>query len=141
MTRARFERLVAEATTLIPERFQRAMENLVIIVEDEPSAELLDEMGVDPDDPDDGFYGLFEGDSLLDRTENYILREPSRITLFQRTIEQDCETDDDVRVVIGETLIHEVGHYFGLTEEEIDEVERLWAEGDGDPQEDDEDDR
>ena len=52
---------------------------------------------------------------------------PDRITLFQRPIEEDCEDEDEVRAVIGETLIHEVGHYFGLSEEEIEEIEeRYW---------------
>ena len=54
-------------------------------------------------------------------------RLPDRITIFQRPIEEDCEDEDEVRAVIGETLIHEVGHYFGLSEEEIEEIEeRYW---------------
>jgi hypothetical protein len=52
---------------------------------------------------------------------------PDRITIFQRPIEEDCDDEDDVRAVIGETLIHEVGHYFGMSEEEIEEIEeRYW---------------
>jgi predicted Zn-dependent protease with MMP-like domain len=50
--------------------------------------------------------------------------------LFQRPIEEDCEDEDEVRAVIGETLIHEVGHYFGLSEEEIEEIEEKYWRGD-----------
>ena len=56
---------------------------------------------------------------------------PDRITLFQRPIEEDCEDEDEIRAVIGETLIHEVGHYFGLSEEEIEAIEeRYWRRED-----------
>ena len=63
---------------------------------------------------------------------------PDRITLFQRPIEEDCEDEDEIRAVIGETLIHEVGHYFGLSEEEIEEIEeRYWRGETLGPDEDD----
>ena len=61
MTRAEFERLVAEALTLIPKRFRREMKNIALIVEEEPSLELLDEMEVEPPDT---LYGLYQGTPL-----------------------------------------------------------------------------
>jgi predicted Zn-dependent protease with MMP-like domain len=124
MTRAEFERLVSEAVLLIPKRFRREMTNLAIVVEDEPSLELLREMEIEPPD---SLYGLYQGTPLPERSWPYGNHLPDRITLFQRPIEEDCEDDDDIRAVIGETLIHEVGHYFGLSEEEIEEIEeRYW---------------
>ena len=54
-----------------------------------------------------------------------------RITLFQRSIEEDCESEDEVVVAIGETLIHELGHYFGMSEEEIMEIEERYWRGEG----------
>ena len=124
MTRAEFERLVSEAVLLIPKRFRREMTNLAIVVEDEPSLELLREMEIEPPD---SLYGLYQGTPLPERSWPFGNHLPDRITLFQKPIEEDCEDDDDIRAVIGETLIHEVGHYFGLSEEEIEEIEeRYW---------------
>jgi len=123
MTRAAFERLVAEAVMLIPARFRREMKNLALVVEEEPSAELLEEMEIEPPD---SLYGLYQGTPLPERTWGFGNALPDRITLFQRPIEDDCEDEDEIRVVIGETLIHEVGHYFGLSEEEIEAIEEQY---------------
>ena len=135
MTRARFERLVAEATTLIPKRFRREMKNLAVVVEDEPSLDLLAEMEIEPPD---SLYGLYQGTPLPERVWAFGNALPDKITIYQRPIEEDCEDEDEIRAVIGETLIHEVGHYFGLSEEEIEEIEeRYWR---GETLEADEDD-
>ena len=127
MTRDKFEKLVAEAITLIPKRFRREMTNIAVVVEDEPSAELLEEMEIEPPD---SLYGLYQGTPLTERTWGYGNALPDRVTLFKTIIEEDCDTDDDVRDVIGETLIHEVGHYFGLSEEEIEDIEERYWRGD-----------
>ena len=123
MTRAAFEQLVAEAVRLIPARFRREMKNLALVVEEEPSAALLEEMEIEPPD---SLYGLYQGTPLPERTWGFGNALPDRITLFQRPIEDDCEDEDEIRVVIGETLIHEVGHYFGLSEEEIEAIEEQY---------------
>lgn len=136
MTRVQFERLVVEAIALIPRRFRREMQNLALVVEDAPSAALLEEMAVEPPD---SLYGLYQGTPLPERTWAFGNSLPDRITLFQRPIEEDCDDEDEVRAVIGETLIHEVGHYFGLSEEEIEEIEERYWRGDTlGPDEDDE---
>jgi predicted Zn-dependent protease with MMP-like domain len=127
MSREEFERLVVEAVTLIPKRFRREMKNLALVVEDEPTPELLEEMEIVPPD---SLYGLYQGTPLPERTWGFGNSLPDRITLFQRPIEEDCEDEDDVRAVIGETLIHEVGHYFGLSEAEIEEIEERYWRGD-----------
>jgi predicted Zn-dependent protease with MMP-like domain len=124
MTREHFQRLVVEAVALIPKRFRREMKNLALVVEDEPAPDLLAEMEIEPPD---SLFGLYQGTPLPERTWAFGNNLPDRITLFQRPIEQDCEDEDEVRAVIGETLIHEVGHYFGMSEEEIEEIEeRYW---------------
>lgn len=128
MTRERFQRLVHEAVTLIPKRFRREMKNLALVVEDEPSGDLLAEMEIEPPD---SLYGLYQGVPLPERTWGFGNALPDRITIFQRPIEEDCDGDEDeVRAVIGETLIHEVGHYFGMSEEEIEEIEERYWRGD-----------
>jgi predicted Zn-dependent protease with MMP-like domain len=134
MTRAAFERLVREAVTLIPQRFRREITNLALVVEPEPAVELLEEMEIEPPDT---LYGLYQGTPLTERTWAYGNTLPDRIVIFQRPIEEDCEDEDEIRAVIGETLIHEVGHYFGLSEEEIEEIEeRYWRGEASGPDED-----
>lgn len=125
MTRERFKELLQEAIDSIPRRFAEAIANVAIVVEDRPSAELLDEMEMGPDDV---LLGLYQGIPLPERQWAHGNVLPDRITLFQREIEDDCEDDEDeIVVAIGETLIHELGHYFGLSEEEIMEIEeRYW---------------
>ena len=129
MTRPEFERLVHEAVLLIPPRFRREMKNLALVVEAEPSPALLEEMEIEPPD---SLYGLYQGTPLTERTWGFGNVLPDRITIFQRPIEEDCEDEDEIRAVIGETLIHEVGHYFGLSEEEIEEIEERYWRGDPD---------
>src|ERR687890_1173733 len=135
MTRDAFTALVEEALREIPRRFRTAMKNVAVIVEDEPPPHILEEMEIEPPD---SLYGLYQGTPLPERTWAFGNALPDRITLFQRPIEEDCDDEDDIRAVIGETLIHEVGHYFGMSEEEIEEIEeRYWRGETLGPEEDD----
>jgi len=129
MTRDAFLRLVDDALRSIPRQFRDAITNVAIVVEDAPSAVQLAE--VDARD-DDTLLGLYEGTPLPDRSWAHGNTLPDKITLFQGPIEDASEGDDDVVVAIGETLIHELGHYFGLSEEEIEEIEERYWRGDGD---------
>jgi predicted Zn-dependent protease with MMP-like domain len=124
--RAEFERLVADALASIPRRFRDAMENLAIVVEDEPSRELLDQMEIEPPDT---LLGLYQGVPLTERAWGYGNTLPDRILLFQGPLERDSDDQDDLVVAIGETLIHEIGHYFGLSEEEIEDIETNYWRG------------
>ncbi len=124
----KFERLVAEALASIPQRFRDAMRNIAIVVEDEPPAELLDDMEIEPPDT---LLGLYQGTPLTDRAWDYGNTLPDRILLFQGPLERESEDEDDLVVAIGETLIHEIGHYFGLSEQEIEEIEEKYWRGEG----------
>jgi predicted Zn-dependent protease with MMP-like domain len=127
--RDRFDQLVEQALATIPERFRDALTNIAIVVEDEPTSEQLESVEIDPDtaDTDDTLLGLYEGTPLTERRWDDGNRLPDKVTLFQGPIEDASEDDDDVVVAIGETLIHEIGHYFGLSEDEIQEIEeRYW---------------
>ena len=126
MERKRFEQLVAEALASVPRRFRDAMKNIAIVVEDEPSSELLDEMDIEPPDT---LLGLYQGTPLTERTWAYGNTLPDRVLIFQGPHERDAEDEDDLVVAIGETLIHEIGHYFGLSEEEIQEIEEKYWRG------------
>ena len=128
MKRELFDRLVADALTTIPRRFRAAMANLAIVVEDEPSPELLGEMEIGPPDT---LLGLYQGIPLTERAWDYGNTLPDRILLFQGPLERESDDEDDLVVAIGETLIHEVGHYFGLSEEEIEAIEEKYWRGHG----------
>ena len=126
MTRERFTRLVEEALDDIPRRFRDAMKNVAVVVEDEPSPELLDELEMEPDDT---LFGLYHGTPLTQRDSNYGNALPDRISIYQLPIEDACEDDEDIRQCVAETVIHEFGHYFGLSEEEIEAIEeKYWRE-------------
>ena len=129
MTRERFERLVEEALRGIPRRFRDAINNVAVIVEDEPPDHVLHDMDIGPEDD---LFGLYEGTPLPDRGTSYGNTLPDRISIYQVPIEQACDTDDDIRVCVAETVIHELGHYFGMSEEEIEEIEEnYWRKPNG----------
>ena len=128
MTREAFEQLVGDALSGIPRRFRDAMTNIVIGVEDEPSRALLREMEIEPPDT---LFGLYQGTPLTERRWDHGNNLPDRILLFQGPHEREAEDEDDLIASIGETLIHEIGHYFGLSEEEIEEIEERYWRGDG----------
>lgn len=135
MTRQDFEQKVAEALGELPRRFRKAMSNIAIIVEDEPSPALLEEMEIEPPDT---LFGLYHGTPLTERGWAHGNVLPDRILLFQGPHEREAEDDDDLVASIAETLIHEIGHYFGLSEEEIEDIEdRYWRGQSGDDEEDD----
>jgi len=127
MKRDEFRALVDEALLLIPENFRDAMQNIAIVVEDEPSARALAEVDIEPPDT---LLGLYEGTPLTERHWAHGNTLPDKITLFQGPIEEASDDREDTIVAIAETLIHEIGHYFGLSEEEIEDIEEhYWNEG------------
>ena len=126
LTREQFTRLVEEALTEIPKRFRDEMRNVAVVVEDEPSPQVLDELEVEPGD---SRYGLYQGIPLPERSWSHGNALPDRISIYQRPIEEDCEDHEDMIVCVAETVIHEFGHYFGLSEEEIEEIEDKYWRG------------
>jgi predicted Zn-dependent protease with MMP-like domain len=124
--RSRFEKHVAEALASIPRHFRDAMQNIAIVVEDEPSPALLADMEIEPPDT---LLGLYQGTPLTERRWDYGNTLPDRVLIFQGPHEREAEDEDDLVVAIGETLIHEIGHYFGLSEEEIEEIEEKYWRG------------
>jgi len=120
MQRAAFERLVADALASIPRRFRDAMRNIAIVVEDEPQPDLLEEMEIEPPDT---LLGLYQGIPLTERRWDAGNQLPDRILIFQGPHERAAEDDEDLAEAIAETLIHEIGHYFGMSEEEIEDIE------------------
>jgi predicted Zn-dependent protease with MMP-like domain len=132
VTRDAFRALVAEAIDSIPAKFAAQIRNLAIVIEDEPDEDLLDEMGVEPPDT---LLGLYQGTPLPERAWGHGNDLPDRVLLFQIPIEDDALQDGDVVGVIGETLIHELGHYFGMSEDEIMAIEERYWRGEAEPDE------
>jgi predicted Zn-dependent protease with MMP-like domain len=127
MRRREFEHLVEAALGTIPQRFRDAIRNMAIVVEDEAPDELLEELGIEPPDT---LLGLYQGTPLPERGATHGNSLPDVVTLFQGPIEDEAEGDPDQIVFeIGDTLIHELGHYFGLSEEEIEEIEEKYWRG------------
>jgi len=130
MDRATFLRRVDDALASIPLRFREALVNVAIVVEDNPSEVQLAEAGIEAPDT---LMGLYEGIPLPERQWNHGNSLPDKVTLFQLPIEDVSDDEDDMVIAIGETLIHELGHYFGLSEEEIEEIEERYWRGEPDP--------
>ena len=126
MDRSRFQRLVEEALREIPRRFRSAMQNVAVIVEDEPSPQILEEMEIEPPD---SLFGLYQGTPLPNRGWGYGNALPDRISIYQGPIEEACEDDDEIRDCVAETVIHEFGHYFGMDEDQIEEIEEKYWRG------------
>lgn len=139
MKRERFRQLVAEAVDTIPARFRQHLQNIAIVVEDEPPPAVLAEMEIEPPDT---LFGLYQGIPLPDRRWDHGNTLPDKISIYQFPIEDACETEEEIVTEVGETLIHEVGHFFGLSEDELREIEdRYWHDRTGEwPADEDEDD-
>jgi predicted Zn-dependent protease with MMP-like domain len=117
--RREFEQLVAEALDGLPRQFRRSMRNIAVIVEAAPSQALLETMGLWPDHT---LLGLYHGVPLPERGHSYGNVLPDHITIFQQPIEALCRTPEEIQDVVRETVIHEVGHYFGLDDARLEEL-------------------
>ena len=107
--RRHFEQLVLESLASLPDQIKERIQNLAIVVEDDPRTSQDRE----------SLLGLYEGVALPYRSESYHLAPPDRITIFRRSILASASTREDVLREIRETVVHEIGHYFGLTEQEL----------------------
>jgi predicted Zn-dependent protease with MMP-like domain len=121
LTRKEFEKLVVLALKRLPKFFKKKMQNVDVVVEDQASRDLLSE--VDLRSPFE-LLGLYQGVPLDRRGFYYGNVLPDKITLFQTPIESMCQTKEEVEEKVREVVIHEVGHYFGLDDEKLRELER-----------------
>jgi len=113
MQRNRFEQLVEEAVRELPPFFQEKMENLAIVVEDDPPPDIQAKF------PGQMLLGLYQGVPMPNRSVWAEHMYPDMISIYQRNIEQICRTDSEVVAQVKKTVMHEIGHYFGFDEDEL----------------------
>jgi predicted Zn-dependent protease with MMP-like domain len=109
--RETFEQLVEEAWLKVPRRFRHRVRNVSIEVEDYPSGEIREDFGRN-------LLGLYQGVPLTERSTMWA-HGPDRIVLYQRNLESICHSEEELRAQIRQTLLHEIGHYFGMNERQL----------------------
>ena len=114
-----FDRIVERAIRRIPEEIRAHLNNMSISVQDRPSKELLEEMGMRHDDL---LLGVYEGTPLSERTLFEPPLYPDVIFLFQEDLEEVCETLEEIEREIEITVVHEVAHFLGMDEERLAEL-------------------
>ena len=114
-----FISLVAEALQDVPASFARYLDGVLIEVEPEPDRRTCRDTRTD--DPR-GLLGLYRGRPRTRRSIDDEASMPDRITLYQRNIERICRTRDDIVQQVRKTVLHEVGHHFGLDEDDLEEL-------------------
>lgn len=119
LTEAQFDRIVARAIERIPREIRQYLDNIVITVKKRPSPRMMREMEVHPDNCP---LGLFQGVPLIERSATTPPLYPDMIYLFQEPLEDMCETRDELEEEIEVTVVHEVAHYIGMTEERLAEL-------------------
>lgn len=119
MERKGFESLVHDAIRELPQVFRDKLTNVAIIVEDYPSEELLDRMEIPEDET---LFGLFEGVPLTERGHFDAPLYPDTVWIFQRPIEEACNTPEEIKEEVRVTVAHELAHFFGFDDEELDEL-------------------
>ena len=110
-----FELLVNEAINSLPEEFSKKMENVGIVVEDHPTLSQLRKSGLPPWAL---LFGLYEGIPLTKR-QNYSGVLPDKITIFRHSILRVAQTEEQIKAQVRATVIHEIGHHFGLSDEQL----------------------
>ena len=111
VSRERFEALVGDALDAVPEPLMRMLSNVVVLVEDDPP----------PDGP--VLLGLYEGIPLTARASGYAGVLPDRVTIYRRPVLAVCATDADVVAQVRVTVVHEIAHHFGISDQRLRELD------------------
>ena len=119
MQREVFEALVVDALEELPQEFRLYLDNVAVVVEPRPSPALLREMGLWPDGT---LLGLYHGVPLPERGFGDGNRLPDQITIFQQPIEALYHTPREIKEAVKETVVHEIGHFFGLDDAQLEEL-------------------
>jgi predicted Zn-dependent protease with MMP-like domain len=112
-----FDALVSEALDSLPEEIARQLENVDVVVEDEPPPDVLAGLR-----PHTSLFGLYHGIPLTKRGAGYGNVLPDKISIYRGPITRYWRRPDAIRAQIRKTVIHEIGHYFGLSEDRLHEL-------------------
>jgi len=107
---ADFDEAVSEALDQVPAQFLDLLDNVVVLVEDEP------------DGPDKDLLGLYEGIPLSERDSTYGAVLPDRIFIYREPLKRICDDMDELIEEIGVTVVHEIAHFFGIEDDHLDEL-------------------
>jgi predicted Zn-dependent protease with MMP-like domain len=120
MDRRKFRRLVSEALDTLPGEVRVRMTNVAVIVAEEPTSEQIADAGLDP--REHTLFGLYEGCPLSERRADFGMSLPDRITLFYRPLIDSYRSPAEVREQIRRTVVHEVAHFVGFDDDELDDL-------------------
>jgi len=120
MNKKDFEELVREGIRDIPEKFLRKLDNVAIVIEDEPTPAKKKKLNIHS-----GWtlLGLYEGVSQTRRGANYNAVLPDKITIFQKPIEKEARDEKDLKEIVKNTVWHEIAHHFGMSETQVRQAE------------------
>jgi predicted Zn-dependent protease with MMP-like domain len=121
VTHSEFEALVERALRTLPRRFKERIANVAVVVEDWADDETLRELDIEPPDT---LYGLYRGIDLTHRDTSYGNVLPDTIHIYQGPIEEDCADAAEMAELVRDTVIHEIGHYFGLDDDTMEGIEQ-----------------
>lgn len=119
LSQDQFEELVDQALQSLPEQFLSYMENVMVQVQDRPTRRLLQDLAVEPDMT---LLGVYTGVPLTSKSVSAPVDWPEQIIIFQRNIEAVCQTPADVVEQVRKTVLHEIGHHFGMDEDDLDRL-------------------
>ena len=121
MSASRFEDLVTRALSLLPPEFAARMDSVSVVIEYEPGPDLLRSLDDDPDHSEGTLFGFYEGVPLTERGIDDVLL-PDRITIYRRPLLESCDTEAQLVREVRVTVLHEIGHFFGMDEDRLDEL-------------------
>ncbi|RJQ36384.1 metallopeptidase family protein [Candidatus Parcubacteria bacterium] len=128
VTPEEFEELVAEGLAAIPERFTKLLDNVAVVIEDEPSLEQRRRMRLSHRMT---LFGLYEGIPHTRRGPHYFGVLPDKITIFRKPIIAAADSPDAVRAIVRDTVWHEIAHHFGMDEHRVRAAEKKRRKRDG----------
>ncbi len=131
LNRVEFEKIVEKGIKAIPQRFLRKLDNVAVVVEDEPTPDQKKKLNPHTNGigvgvnlhPGWTLFGLYEGVPQAKRGANYSAVLPDKITIFQKPIEAEARDEEDIKEIVKNTVWHEIAHHFGMSEVQVRQAE------------------
>ena len=120
LNRRKFEKIVKKGIKAIPERFLQKLNNMAIVIGDEPTPAQKKKLNIRSNWT---LFGLYEGIPQLSRGANYSAALPDKITIFQKPIEAAARDEENIKEIVNNTVWHEIAHHFGMNEVRVRQAE------------------